>query len=49
MVVCTAGEVAVSTSLDEREVLTNSEVVLASGAKKLSLSGSGTAFVVLGD
>lgn len=49
MVVCTAGEVAVSTSLDEREVLTKSEVVLASGAKKLSLSGSGTAFVVLGD
>jgi mannose-6-phosphate isomerase len=49
MVVCTAGEVAVSTSLDEREVLTKSEVVLASGAKKLSLSGSGTVFVVLGD
>ncbi len=49
MVVCTAGEVAVSTSLEEREVLTKSEVVFASGAKKLSLSGSGTAFVVLGD
>jgi mannose-6-phosphate isomerase len=49
MVVCTAGEVAVSTSLEEREVLTKSEVVLASGAKKLSLSGSGTVFVVLGD
>jgi len=49
MVVCTAGEVAVSTSLDEREVLTKSEVVLASGAKKLSLSGSGTVFLVLGD
>lgn len=49
MVVCTAGEVAVSTSLDEREVLTKSEVVFASGAKKLSLSGSGTVFVVLGD
>jgi mannose-6-phosphate isomerase len=49
MVVCTSGEVAVSTSLDEREVLTKSEVVLASGAKKLSLSGSGTVFVVLGD
>jgi mannose-6-phosphate isomerase len=49
MVVCTAGEVAVSTSLEEREVLTKAEVVFASGAKKLSLSGSGTAFVVLGD
>ena len=49
MVVCTAGEVAVSTSLEEREVLTKAEVVFASGAKKLSLSGSGTAFVILGD
>ncbi|CAB4550830.1 unannotated protein [freshwater metagenome] len=49
MVVCTAGEVAVSTSLEEREVLTKSEVVFASGAKMLSLSGSGTAFVILGD
>jgi mannose-6-phosphate isomerase len=49
MVVCTAGEVAVSTSLDEREVLTKSEVVFASGAKKLSLSGSGTVFVVFGN
>ena len=49
MVVCTSGEVAVSTSLDEREVLTKSDVVFASGAKKMSLSGSGTAFVVLGD
>jgi mannose-6-phosphate isomerase len=49
IVVCTAGEVAVSTSLDEREVLSKSEVVFASGAKKLSLSGSGTVFLVLGD
>ena len=49
MVVCTAGEVAVSTSLEEREVLAKSEVVFASAAKKLSLSGSGTAFVILGD
>ena len=49
MVVCTAGEVAVSTSLEEREVLTKAEVVFVSGAKKLSLSGSGTAFVILGD
>jgi mannose-6-phosphate isomerase len=49
MVVCTAGEVAVSTSLEEREVLTKSQVVFASAANKLSLSGSGTAFVILGD
>jgi hypothetical protein len=35
--------------LEEREVLTKAEVVFASGAKKLSLSGSGTAFVILGD
>ena len=49
MLICISGEVAVSTSLDEREVLTKSEVVLVSGAKKLSLSGSGTVFVVLGD
>jgi len=49
MVVCTAGEVAVSTSLEEREVLTKADVVFASAAKKLSLSGSGTAFVILGD
>jgi mannose-6-phosphate isomerase len=49
MVVCTSGEVAVSTSLDEREVLTKAQVVFASGAKKLSLSGSGTAFVILGN
>ena len=48
MLVCTQGEVAVSTSLEEREVLSKSEVVFVSGAKKLSLSGSGTVFVILG-
>jgi mannose-6-phosphate isomerase len=48
MVICTAGEIAVSTSLEEREVLKRSQVVYLSGAKKFSLSGSGTAFVVLG-
>lgn len=47
LVVCTAGEVAVSTSLEEREVLRKADVVYLSGAKKFSLSGSGTAFVVL--
>jgi len=49
ILLCTEGEVAVSTSLEEREVITKSEAVFASGAKKLSLSGSGTVFVVLGD
>jgi mannose-6-phosphate isomerase len=47
MLLCTAGEVAVSTSLEEREVLQKADVVYLSGAKKFSLSGSGTAFVVL--
>ena len=47
IVVCTAGEVAVSTSLEEREVLQKADVGYVSGAKKFSLSGSGTAFVVL--
>ena len=49
IVVCTAGEVAVSTSLDEREVLTKKQAVYVSVAKKISLSGSGTVFVVLGN
>ena len=49
IVVCTAGEVAVSTSLDEREVLSKKQVVYVAGAKKISLSGSGTVFVVLGN
>ena len=49
MVVCTAGEVAVGTSLDEREVLTKKQVVYVSGAKKISLSGSGTVFLALGN
>ncbi|MFM2023674.1 MAG: hypothetical protein RIR89_1066 [Actinomycetota bacterium] len=47
MVVCVSGEVAVSTSLEEREVLKKSEVAYLANAKKFSLSGSGTAFVVL--
>ena len=49
LVICTAGEVAVSTSLEEREVLGKGNVVYLSEAKKFSLSGSGSAFVVLGD
>jgi mannose-6-phosphate isomerase len=48
LVICTAGEVAVSTSLEEREVLSKGEVVYLSEANKFSLSGSGSAFVVLG-
>ena len=49
MVICTAGEVAVSTSLEEREGLSKGEVVYLSEANKFSLSGSGSAFVVLGN
>jgi mannose-6-phosphate isomerase len=48
MIVCVSGEIAVGTSLDQREVLKKGEVVFDSEAKKFSLSGSGDAFVVLG-
>lgn len=48
IVICCAGEVAVGTSLEEREVLKKSEAVYLGEAKKFSMSGSGTAFVVLG-
>jgi mannose-6-phosphate isomerase len=48
IIACVIGEVAVSTSLEEREVLKKGEVVFVSEAKKFSLSGSGAAFVVLG-
>jgi mannose-6-phosphate isomerase len=48
VVVCVSGEVAIGTSLEEREVLKKGEVVFVSEAKKFSLSGSGEAFVVLG-
>ena len=48
MIVCVSGEVAISTSLEEREVLKKGEVVFVSEAKKISLSGSGDAFLVLG-
>ena len=48
MIVCVSGEVAISTSLEEREVLKKGEVVFVSEAKKFSLSGSGDAFLVLG-
>ena len=48
VIVCVSGEVAVGTSLEEREVLKKGEVVFVSQAKKFSLSGSGEVFVVLG-
>ena len=48
VIVCVSGEVAISTSLEEREVLRKGEIVFVSEAKKFSLSGSGDAFVVLG-
>lgn len=48
VIACVSGEVAVGTSLEEREVLKKGEVVFVSEAKKFSLSGSGAAFVVLG-
>ena len=48
MIVCVSGEIAVGTSLDQREVLKKGEVVFVSEAKKFSLSGSGDAFVILG-
>ena len=48
VIVCVSGEIAVGTSLEEREVLKRGEVVFVSEAKKFSLSGSGEAFVVLG-
>ena len=48
VIVCGSGEIAVGTSLEEREVLKKGDVVFVSEAKKFSLSGSGDAFVVLG-
>ena len=48
VIVCVSGELAVSTSLEEREVLKKGEVAFVSEAKKFSLSGSGDAFVVMG-
>ena len=48
VIACVSGEIAIGTSLEEREVLKKGEVVFVSEAKKFSLSGSGDAFVVLG-
>jgi mannose-6-phosphate isomerase len=49
MVLCTSGEVAVGTSLEEREVISAAEVLYCQGAKKLSLSGSGSVFLIFGN
>jgi mannose-6-phosphate isomerase len=48
LVICDSGEVAVSSSLEEREVLKKAEVVYLGEASKFSLSGSGSAFVIVG-
>lgn len=45
---CTSGEVAISTSLEEREVLKKSEAAFVSQAKKFSLAGNGEVFLVFG-
>jgi mannose-6-phosphate isomerase len=48
LVICDSGEVAVSSSLEEREVLKTAEVVYLGEASKFSLSGNGSAFVIVG-
>ena len=48
LVICDSGEVAVSSSLEERAVLKKAEVVYLGEASKFSLSGSGSAFVIVG-
>lgn len=49
IVLCTAGEVAISNSIEQREVLRRSEAAyLAADAKKFSLAGSGTVFIAVG-
>ena len=46
IVLCTAGEIAVSNSIEERVVLKRGEAAfMAADAKKFSLAGSGTAFL----
>lgn len=48
IVVCDAGEIAIGTSLEQREVLKKGDVAYLAQAKKFSLSGSGSCFVILG-
>jgi len=46
IVLCTAGEIAVSNSIEERVVIRRGEAaIIAADAKKFSLAGSGTAFL----
>ncbi|MBP6087494.1 MAG: mannose-6-phosphate isomerase, class I [Rhodoluna sp.] len=46
IVLCTAGEIAVSNSIEERVVLKRGEAAfMAADAKKFSMAGSGTAFL----
>jgi mannose-6-phosphate isomerase class I len=46
IVLCTAGEIAISNSIEERLVLQRGEAAyLGADAKKFSLAGSGTAFM----
>ena len=46
IVLCAAGEVALSNSIDEREVLRRGEAAyLAADSKRFTLAGSGTAFI----
>lgn len=49
IVLCIDGEVALSTSTGEREILKASEAAFISTCKTFSLSGSGTVFVTLGN
>lgn len=49
VILCTAGEIAVSNSLDERLVLQRGEAAFSSKAARLTtFAGSGTAFVAIG-
>jgi mannose-6-phosphate isomerase len=46
VILCTAGEIALSNSLEERVVLRRGEAAyMSSDAKLFTLSGSGTAFL----
>jgi mannose-6-phosphate isomerase len=46
ILLCTAGEVAVSNSIDEREVLRRGEAAyIAADSSRFTLAGSGTVFI----
>jgi mannose-6-phosphate isomerase len=49
VILCTAGEIAISNSLEERVVLRRGEAAyMSADAKFFSISGSGTAFLATG-